>query len=86
MYFDNFEGGFIVANYKAPVRGSQIYLRLRRVGTTYTGYFSEDGENWITLGEHTRDFSEARLGLMAAQAAESIPASFDYFTITSLPE
>ncbi|HEY9525820.1 MAG TPA: protein kinase, partial [Anaerolineales bacterium] len=66
IYFDNFEGGFIVANHKAPIRGSEIYLRLRRVGTTYTGYFSEDGENWITLGEHTRDFSQARVGLMAA--------------------
>ena len=86
IYFDNFEGGFIVANHKAPIRSSEIYLRLRRVGTTYTGYFSEDGENWITLGEHTRDFSQARVGLMAAQAAQAIPASFDYFTISSLQQ
>ena len=86
IYFDNFEGGFIVANHKAPIRGSQIYLRLRLVGNTYTGYFSEDGVNWITLGEHTRDFSQARVGLMAAQAAQAIPASFDFFTITRLQQ
>ena len=86
IYFDNFEGGFIVGNHKAPIRGSQIYLRLRLVGNIYTGYFSEDGENWITLGEHARDFSQARVGLIAAQAAQAIPASFDYFTITSLQE
>ena len=80
------EVGFIVANHKAPIRGSQIYLRLRLVGNTYTGYFSEDGVNWITLGEHTRDFSQARVGLMAAQAAQAIPASFDFFTITRLQQ
>ena len=86
IYFDNFEGGFIVDNHRAAIGGPEVHLRLRRVGNTYTAYFSEDGENWVTLGEHIRDLSQARVGLMAAQAAESIPASFDYFTITSLRE
>jgi hypothetical protein len=86
IYFDNFEGGFIVANHKAAFRGSQIYLRLRRVGTTYTAYFSEDGDKWIMLGEHTRDLSPVRVGVMAAQAEEEIPAGFDYFAVTRLKE
>jgi hypothetical protein len=63
-----------------------IYLRLRRVGATYTAYFSEDGENWTLLGEHVRDFPQPQIGLMAAQAAEQIPAAFDYFTLTSLKD
>jgi serine/threonine protein kinase len=86
IYFDNFEGGFIVDNYKAATSNSDIYLRLLRVGNTYTGYYSEDGENWTAMGEHVRDFSQARIGLMAAQAAEQISAAFDYFTLASLKE
>jgi hypothetical protein len=60
------------------------YLRLRRIGNTYTGYYSEDGENWLMLGEYTQDFSQVRLGLMAAQAEKPIPATFDFFTISPL--
>jgi beta-xylosidase len=86
IYFDNLEGGFIIENHKAPIQGSEIHLRLQRVGNTYTGYYSEDGENWTMLGEHTRELSQARVGLLAAQAAEAIPAAFDYFAITSLNE
>jgi len=86
IYFDNFEGGFIVANHKATISGPEIYLRLQRVRDTYTGWYSEDGENWIILGEHTRDLTQARVGLMAAQAPEEIPAAFDYFTLNILNE
>ena len=86
IYFDNFEGGFIINNHKATISGSDIYLRLQRVGTTYTGFYSEDGENWITLGEHIRDLAQVRVGLMAAQAAQELPAAFDYFTLNTLNE
>lgn len=86
LYFDNFEDGFIIDSHKTTIRGSEIYLRLRRVGNTYAGYYSEDGENWIRLGEHRRDLSQARVGLTAAQAPLEIPAEFDYFTLASLPE
>jgi cytochrome c len=63
-----------------------VFLRLRRVGTTYTGYYSQDGEDWTLLGEHRRDFSPARIGLMAAQAVQQIPAEFDYFMLTGMKE
>jgi serine/threonine protein kinase len=86
IYFDNLEGGFIVENHKAAFGGSEIYLRLQRAGTTYAASYSEDGENWTLLGEHIRDLSQPRVGLIAAQAAEAIPAQFDYFTLTSLNE
>jgi serine/threonine protein kinase len=86
IYFDNFEGGFIVENHKAAIQGSEVFLRLQRSGNTYMGSYSEDGENWITLGEHSRDLSQVRVGLMAAQAPQGIPAAFDYFTLTPLKE
>jgi hypothetical protein len=61
-----------------------IYLRLVREGNTYTGYYSEDGQNWIVTGKHVRDFSKAQVGLIAAQAPVEIPAVFDYFTMNIL--
>jgi serine/threonine protein kinase len=85
VYFDSFENGSIAENsYKTAFHGSVTYLRLRRIGNTYTGYYSEDGENWLTLGEHTQEFSQVRVGLMAAQAPQPIPATFDFFTMNAL--
>src|SRR5688572_6020806 len=87
IYFDNMENGSITGS--SPMIATDIpavHLRLRRVETTYTAYYSEDGETWILLGEQIRDLSQPRVGLMAAQAAEAIPAAFDYFTLTSLSE
>jgi serine/threonine protein kinase len=87
IYFDNIEnGGITGSSHMISTDSPIVYLRLRRVGTTYTGYYSEDGENWAAIGEHIRDFSQVRVGLMAAQSAEAIPALFDYFTMTSLNE
>ena len=85
IYFDNFQDGSIIDNsFKAPFHGTVTYLRLRRVGNIYTAYFSEEGKTWTTLGEHTRDFSQIRVGVVAAQASTEIPAAFDYFTMNAL--
>ncbi len=85
IYFDNFENGSASgSNYATPFHGNLIYLRLRRTGNTYTGYYSEDGENWNMTGEHTRELSQVRVGLVATQAGTEIPAVFDYFTIDVL--
>ena len=84
VYMDNIENGsFVGSNYQTPFRGTVIYLRLQRAGNTYSGYVSEDGEQWTKTGEHVRDFSQIRVGLMAAQAPTEIPAVFDYFTINA---
>jgi branched-chain amino acid transport system substrate-binding protein len=84
VYFDNIENGsFSTNNYQTAFHGPTIYLRLRRVGNTYTGYYSEDGENWTITGDHIRDFSQMRVGLIAAQAPTEIPAVFDYFTMNA---
>ena len=85
VYFDNFENGSVTgSNYHVAFQGSVIYLRLRREGNTYTGYYSEDGQNWSITGEHVREISQARVGLIAAQASTEIPAVFDYFTMNIL--
>jgi hypothetical protein len=82
VYFDNFENGATTgSNYHVAFHGSVIYLRLQREGNTYTGYYSEDGQNWILTGKHVRDFSQPKIGLIAAQSQTEIPAVFEYFTL-----
>ena len=85
IYFDNFENGSVMgSNYRTAYRGEVVYLRLQRTGNAYSGYFSENGEQWTKVGEHVRDFSQVRVGLIAAQAPTPIPALFDYFTANAL--
>ena len=88
IYFDNIQYGELGGSNYATVtpNPSQAYLRLRREGATYTGYYSEDGANWTVIGQHTSNLTSFRVGLIAAQAyeAETI-ADFDYFTIQALP-
>lgn len=84
VYFDNFENGSITgSNYHVAFQGSIIYLRLQREGNTYTGYYSEDGQNWVMTGQHVRDFSLIKVGLIAAQSETEIPAVFEYFTMNA---
>ena len=87
IYFDNIENGSITGSSpRISLDRPLVFLRLRGVGTTYTAYYSTDGVNWTLLGEHVRTFSQARVGLIAAQAAEQIPAEFDYFILKSMTE
>jgi serine/threonine-protein kinase len=87
IYFDNIENGSITGSSpRISLDAPLVFLRLRRVGTTYTASYSTDGVNWTLLGEHVRTFSQARVGLIAAQAAEQIPAEFDHFILKSLTE
>jgi len=87
IYFDRAQHGEFGENYAtATTNPSEAYLRLRREGTTYTGIYSEDGANWIVIGEHRADLTPLRVGLIAAQAyAAETTADFDYFTIEMLP-
>nr|BFF20763.1 hypothetical protein GCM10025730_42840 [Promicromonospora thailandica] len=64
------------------------HLRLSKVGSTFTGEYSADGEEWTALGQPvTHDGLEgARVGLFALGAAQqsAATASFDYFrTVTA---
>jgi len=85
IYFDNFENGSVTgSNYHVAFHEPVIYLRLQREGNTYTSFYSEDGENWIVTGEHVRDFSQIKVGLIAAQSQTEIPAIFEYFKMDLL--
>jgi beta-xylosidase len=86
LYFDNpTQQG--APNFVTPIANpSEVYLRIRREGNTYTAFYSEDASNWIQIGQHTSEISPAYVGLIASQAyEEQIPADFDYFSIQALP-
>jgi beta-xylosidase len=89
FYLDQIsDGNFTSQNFatKAP-DVDVVYLRLRREFKSYSGYASEDGQNWKLIGRHeSGPMSPIFVGLMSGQAVNSVPrvAGFDYFTITAL--
>lgn len=89
IYFDIVEAGAGgKPNFVTAVQNpSQAYLRLRRTGTTYTGYYSEDGATWTEIGKHESSvISPLSVGLIGSQANQAeTTADFDYFTIEALP-
>lgn len=89
IYFDIVEAGAGgKPNYSTTVASpGQAFLRLRRTGTLYTGYYSEDGSNWIEIGMHDSNvISPLYVGLIGSQAYQAeTSADFDYFTIEALP-
>lgn len=67
------------------------YLRLEKSGSTFTAYYSLDGEEWTALGEPLQNADAAvngRIGLFAfgAQQNESATARFDYFRLVGEEE
>jgi beta-xylosidase len=88
VYFDNLPaGGGAFSNFATSTASQSLaYLKLRREGNTYTGYYSEDGTNWTVVGQHINPLNPVRVGLIAAQAPSAeTTADFEYFTITTLP-
>ncbi len=88
VYFDNVVSGEGTGSSygTSTASQSQAYLRLRREGTAYTAFYSEDGANWTVIGQHSNPLNPLRVGLIAAQGVQAEKtADFDYFTITTLP-
>jgi hypothetical protein len=61
------------------------YLRLTRVGTTYTAYWSKDGTTWTQVGTFTNSMVVTGLAPYAwnysttPSAAPALTATFDWF-------
>jgi hypothetical protein len=62
----------------------EVYLRIVRQASSYTGYFSTNGTEWIEVGTHGIGFEPASIGLYARNqgAVTEIPADFDHFVLT----
>ena len=85
IYFDSVEQSEPTGdNFAFTVRtADDVHLRLVAEGDTYTGYYSSDGETWVTIGSHTRVLTDRQVGLLAHQTDFEIVAEFEYFTLIS---
>ncbi|MBJ6362417.1 Ig-like domain-containing protein [Paenibacillus sp. GCM10012307] len=76
--------GQLTADQRQSIFGekTEIYLRLKKVGSIYTGYVSADGQNFISVGSTTADYSKPKFGLLASNGsianATMFYADFDY--------
>ncbi|GAA3434024.1 hypothetical protein [Kutzneria kofuensis] len=57
-----------------------MHLRLVRSGASYTGYYSEDGQTWSTVGTVTAPGQAAtqNAGLFVVSASSGSPALIGY--------
>ena len=88
VYFDEIDDGDLVAHAPVPITTDTdvVFLRIVRDGDTYDGFYSIDGERWVSVGQIVRDLPNPEIGITAGQANEvPLPAQFDYFTVTSPP-
>jgi hypothetical protein len=68
-----------------------FYLKLVKLGQTYTGYYSTDNSIWIWIGEYTNiSTSFTQMGLTAYNGAggtgSEIASDFDFFHVNPLDE
>jgi hypothetical protein len=87
LYFDKMMAGVTGwPNFAtATDQPSDSFLRIRRVGNTYTAFYSEDGEAWTVIGEHRADFGQIRVGVVAGASSYAITADVDFFKIYEWP-
>jgi beta-xylosidase len=68
------------------LKKDEAYLRLDKIGSLFTGYYSEDGNNWIVIGEHEFAMLSPKVGLIAGNSfVAGTVAYFDYFIQKELP-
>ena len=92
IYFDNIYpsapnyGDPDYANYPTPINNpSEVYLKLRRDGDTYTGFYSLDGQTWTLVGTHISPIKPVSYGLLIGYSDQPITAEFDFFELYSIP-
>jgi beta-xylosidase len=82
--------GFGVEIDSTPSTGAQIiesattiYLRITRIGDTYTGYYSTNSTTWVLVDSATVELSAPRVGLDASNGPSTIEinADFAYFKL-----
>ena len=57
--YDNDSNGYLESSYSAGTTTYPCYLKLTKLGTSFTGYYSLNGLNWIEVGNAT--LSDANL-------------------------
>jgi beta-xylosidase len=89
VYFDATQNGQLLLG-KNFATDTQIkddaYLRIDKNGTKFTAYYSEDGSDWMMIGEHELLVVDPQVGLVTANSpVAGMTAYFDYFTMIEMP-
>jgi hypothetical protein len=56
-----------------------LYLRLVKVGNTYTGYYSADGVTWIEVASTTAEYEPTYIAIFAAANDAGFPSQRSFF-------
>jgi serine/threonine protein kinase/ABC-type branched-subunit amino acid transport system substrate-binding protein len=91
IHLDAEQNGETSSHGLMPVTLGTTFIRLRREGGTYTGYYSADGQLWLEIGRLDSPISPVKVGLTANNSSSDpgvsqIPADFDFFQVSSLSE
>lgn len=67
-----------------------IYLRMKKVGYTFTGYASPDGTTWTNLGTTAANYEHPKFGITASTGSQNLSeefyADFDYVRFDYEPQ
>jgi hypothetical protein len=88
IYFDAYQNGqFLGKNFATDTQvKDEAYLRIDKSGTKFTGYYSENGSDWMMIGEHEVSVTDPQVGLITANSqVVGMVAYFDYFTVIEMP-
>lgn len=88
IYFDLTQDGQMQgSNFATDTKlKDEAYLRLDKTGSHFSGYYSEDGSNWMLIGEHDAEMLDPKVGLITANSCVvGQVALFDYFSSMGLP-
>ncbi len=74
---------------QTPVSSSTTWLRLRKEGNLYIGFYSSDGQIWQELGRVENPLTPAKVGLTANNFntdpyTPQIPADFEFFIVLGI--
>ena len=65
-----------------PATQPELWLRLKRTGTTVTGYTSTDARSWVQLGSMSFNWTrETRFGLAVSSQNNAIPTTARFLSL-----
>jgi beta-xylosidase len=88
IYFDAVQNGqWTGKNFGTDTQvKDEAYLRIDKNRNTFTGYYSENGTDWMMIGEHEVSMIDPKVGIITANSfIVGMTAYFDYFTVMEMP-
>ncbi|MBW1784893.1 MAG: VCBS repeat-containing protein [Deltaproteobacteria bacterium] len=84
VYFDKiYQGTVGWSNFPTEIDfAGDVYLRIIRVGDSFTAYYGADGGTWHEMGTHTANFQSPLVGIVAGASTYAINAEIDFFEIS----